>query len=182
MSLQQDLHRAHVERRQRIANAAVKSAAERKEHARQTEMAHKARVAEKKQEKIKALNKAKKEADNLIDLALKRLVRNTQSHGVQLRPTSIPRIIRAVAEFYNIPAVDILSDHRTERAVHSRHVAILLARDLTSNSLTRIGKAFRRDHSTVAHAVTRLNKMLAVNERLRDEIQLIKMRLLEVSK
>lgn len=48
---------------------------------------------------------------------------------------------------------DLLADRRGGPALIARHIAFVLARDLTRLSLPKIGHAFRRDHTTVLHAL-----------------------------
>jgi chromosomal replication initiation ATPase DnaA len=48
---------------------------------------------------------------------------------------------------------DLLSDRRGGDALIARHIAFVLAKDLTRLSLPKIGRAFDRDHTTVLHAL-----------------------------
>jgi len=69
-------------------------------------------------------------------------------------------VIRAVARDYGVSVADMLGPRRTARLVEPRHVAIWLARDLLELSFPALARAFRRDASTVQHAVRRANELL----------------------
>jgi chromosomal replication initiator protein len=77
---------------------------------------------------------------------------------------TIAGIQNVVASHYGISVAELVSTNRTTRIAWPRHVAIHLARELTSDSLPAIGRAFGgRNHATVLHACKR------VSERLRTE-------------
>ena len=71
--------------------------------------------------------------------------------------TTIHKIQSAVCEYYRISLSEILSPRRCSPLVKARHVAMRLARDLTTASLPEIGRIFDRDHSTVHHALNHLS-------------------------
>ena len=78
------------------------------------------------------------------------------------KPTgpSIGAIQEAVAENYGLNASDLASPDRSRTVSHPRHVAMFLAKKLTNSSLTEIGNAFEKHHSTVLHGVARIQKLL----------------------
>ena len=64
---------------------------------------------------------------------------------------------------------------REQHIVHARQVAMYLARELTDNSLPKIGKEFgNRDHTTVMHAYNKIKSLLLVDDNLEIEITAIK--------
>jgi len=65
---------------------------------------------------------------------------------------TIKEIIEQVAAVTGVPADVILGKGRVRRIARARQVAMVLSRELTGQSYPRIGRAFRRDHSTVIHA------------------------------
>lgn len=72
------------------------------------------------------------------------------------------RIIRLVCQAFDITKVDLLSDRRTRELVHPRQIACYLAKRLTSRSLPEIGRKMGgRDHTTVLHAVRKVEAMRA---------------------
>jgi chromosomal replication initiator protein len=73
--------------------------------------------------------------------------------SVQSKLISIDNIQKTVAHYYKIKIADLLSKRRTKSSVVPRHMAIALAKELTSSSLVEIGEQFGgRDHTTVIHA------------------------------
>lgn len=65
-------------------------------------------------------------------------------------------LIAATAIEFGVPALRLMSKQRHRDIVFARQVAMYLAREVTDLSLKEIGEAFRRHHSTVAHAVIRV--------------------------
>ena len=87
-------------------------------------------------------------------------------------------IKRAVAAHYGFGARDLDGPWQSARLVRARHVALFLARRLTSQSLPQIGRAFGgRDHSTVIRAIARIEADLAEDAALRNEIAALRTRL-----
>ncbi|MGT2958226.1 chromosomal replication initiation protein DnaA [Streptococcus bovimastitidis] len=80
-----------------------------------------------------------------------------------------------VGKFYDVTVKEIKATKRTQNIVMARQVAMYLARELTDNSLPKIGKEFGgRDHSTVLHAYNKIKNMIVEDESLRIEIDTIK--------
>ena len=75
-------------------------------------------------------------------------------------PPSIPAIQDAVCAVLGLSRDELLSPSRSARVTRARHLAMYLARDLSGQSLAQIARAFRRDHSTVLHAVRRVDNQL----------------------
>ena len=70
---------------------------------------------------------------------------------------------------------DILSSRRTAVVVKPRQVAMFLAKTLTMRSLPEIGRRFGgRDHTTVLHAVRKIEALAQTDSALREEIELLK--------
>ena len=67
---------------------------------------------------------------------------------------------------------------RVQNIVLARQVAMYLSREMTDNSLPRIGKEFGgKDHTTVIHAYEKIKSMVETDDNLRLEIQSIKKKL-----
>ena len=80
--------------------------------------------------------------------------------SLQERLLTIEHIQKAVAEYYKVRFVDLLSAKRDKRIILPRHMAMSLAKELTSHSLPSIGDAFGgRDHTTVLHACKKMNTL-----------------------
>ena len=70
---------------------------------------------------------------------------------------SVSAIQDAVCTTFDITRTELLSSSRTPRITRARHMAMYLTRELTGQSLAEIARSFNRDHSTVLHAVRRIN-------------------------
>jgi chromosomal replication initiator protein len=87
----------------------------------------------------------------------------------------IEDIQRVVARQYNVSRADLLSSRRTANVVRPRQVAMYLAKILTLRSLPEIGRRFGgRDHTTVLHAVRKIETLAGNDSTLADEIETLK--------
>jgi chromosomal replication initiator protein len=92
----------------------------------------------------------------------------------------IEDIQRIVARQYNVSRADLLSSRRTANVVRPRQVAMYLAKTLTLRSLPEIGRRFGgRDHTTVLHAVRKIENLVGSDAMLADEIEVLKRQLQE---
>ena len=92
----------------------------------------------------------------------------------------IEEIQRIVARQYNVSRGDLLSSRRTANVVRPRQVAMYLAKTLTLRSLPEIGRRFGgRDHTTVLHAVRKIENLVNNDAALAEEIELLKRQLQE---
>jgi len=92
----------------------------------------------------------------------------------------IEDIQRVVARQYNVSRADLLSSRRTANVVRPRQVAMYLAKLLTLRSLPEIGRRFGgRDHTTVLHAVRKIENLVTTDSALAGEIELLKRQLQE---
>ncbi|MBF0818098.1 chromosomal replication initiator protein DnaA [Streptococcus acidominimus] len=88
---------------------------------------------------------------------------------------AIETIQHEVGTFYGVSLKEIKGAKRVQHIVHARQVAMYLAREMTDNSLPKIGKEFgNRDHTTVMHAHNKIKNMLADDENLEIELTTIK--------
>jgi len=73
---------------------------------------------------------------------------------------TIDEIQRAVSAHYDLKPVDLVSARRAVVVARPRQIAMYLAKRLTTRSLPEIGRKFGgRDHSTVIHAVRRIEEL-----------------------
>lgn len=92
----------------------------------------------------------------------------------------IEDIQRIVARQYNVSRSDLLSSRRTANVVRPRQVAMYLAKTLTLRSLPEIGRRFGgRDHTTVLHAVRKIEGLVGNDMALAEEIEILKRQLQE---
>jgi chromosomal replication initiator protein len=91
------------------------------------------------------------------------------------RRIRIEEIQKAVARHYNVSKHDLLSARRTRTIVRPRQIAMYLAKVLTPRSFPEIGKLFGgRDHTTVLHAVRKIEELAAADQMLAQELELLK--------
>ncbi len=90
----------------------------------------------------------------------------------------IEDIQRVVARQYNVSRSDLLSSRRTANVVRPRQVAMYLAKTLTLRSLPEIGRRFGgRDHTTVLHAVRKIEALVGSDTALAEEVEVLKRQL-----
>jgi len=91
------------------------------------------------------------------------------------RRVRIEDIQRIVARHYNVSKTELLSNRRTRTIVKPRQVAMYLAKVMTPRSLPEIGRRFGgRDHTTVLHAVRKIEGLFGEDRQLAQEIELLK--------
>lgn len=91
---------------------------------------------------------------------------------------SIAEIQKQVASFYNITQSDILGKKRVKQIVVPRQIAMYLSRELTDFSLPKIGNEFGgKDHTTVLHAIDKIEAALKKDTDLQKDINNLKERL-----
>ena len=87
-------------------------------------------------------------------------------------------IIKAVSDFYDLAADDLITKCRKREIVWPRQIVMYLMREELKISYPFIGeKLGGRDHTTVMYACEKLNKEMETNETLQQEICLIKERI-----
>jgi chromosomal replication initiator protein len=102
--------------------------------------------------------------------AIRDLVRTREPKRVKIED-----IQKLVASHYNVSRADILSARRTATVVRPRQVAMYLSKVLTPRSLPEIGRRFGgRDHTTVLHAVRKIEGLAGRDGTLNEEIELLK--------
>lgn len=90
---------------------------------------------------------------------------------------SVKHIQTVVAEHYRVDVRDILAHRRTADIVLPRHVAMYLTKKLTHRSLPEIGRLFgRRDHTTVLHAVNKIEALFETDSTLYGDIAQLRRR------
>ncbi|MEQ8433686.1 MAG: chromosomal replication initiator protein DnaA [Oceanicaulis sp.] len=91
---------------------------------------------------------------------------------------TVDDIQKMTASYFDIAVDDILSKRRTKTVVRPRHIAMYLAKTMTTRSLPDIGRRFGgRDHSTVIHAVNKVSCALASDAALAEDIDALRRRL-----
>ncbi|PZU94007.1 MAG: chromosomal replication initiator protein DnaA [Chelatococcus sp.] len=109
------------------------------------------------------------------EAAIRDLVRTREPRRVKIED-----IQKLVATRYNVSRADILSERRTAAVVKPRQIAMYLSKALTPRSLPEIGRRFGgRDHTTVLHAVRKIEKAIGEDRTFHDEVDLLKRMLQE---
>lgn len=94
------------------------------------------------------------------------------------RRITVDDIQKAVASYFSIAVDDLLSKRRTKAVVRPRHIAMYLAKTMTTRSLPDIGRRFGgRDHSTVIHAVSKITSLLPSDAVLAEDVETLRRRL-----
>ncbi|HET8728605.1 MAG TPA: chromosomal replication initiator protein DnaA, partial [Alphaproteobacteria bacterium] len=95
------------------------------------------------------------------------------------RRVTIDEIQKKVAEHYNIKIADMHSARRARAVARPRQVAMYLAKQLTARSLPEIGRKFGgRDHTTVMHAVKKIEELCGADRSFAEDVELLR-RMLE---
>jgi chromosomal replication initiator protein len=77
-----------------------------------------------------------------------------------VRRVTIDEIQKLVSTHFDLKPVDLVSARRARAVARPRQIAMYLAKRLTTRSLPEIGRKFGgRDHSTVIHAVRRIEEL-----------------------
>jgi hypothetical protein len=88
---------------------------------------------------------------------------------------SASRTSSVVSRHYNVSRTDMLSNRRTRVIVKPRQIAMYLAKIMTPRSLPEIGRRFGgRDHTTVLHAVRKVEGMISEDTSSAKELELLK--------
>lgn len=119
-----------------------------------------------------ALNRIKLHSEcmgNVINLETTREVLKDVLHTFE-RPVKAPEIQRVVAAYYKISLEDLQSKRRDRSVVRPRQIAVYLTKVLTPLPLTDIALCFKRDHSTIKHAVSAIENLLQRDKKLAAQV------------
>ncbi len=96
------------------------------------------------------------------------------------RRVSVDEIQKKVAHHFSIKVSDMFSARRARQIARPRQIAMFLAKNLTAMSYPEIGKRFgNRDHTTIMHAVRKIEALMSQDAELCDDIHLIKSLLID---
>ncbi|MEM7695717.1 MAG: chromosomal replication initiator protein DnaA [Pseudomonadota bacterium] len=106
----------------------------------------------------------------MAENALRDLLRARES-----RKPKIEDIQRVVSQHYSVSRQDLVSARRTRTIVLPRQIAMFLCKALTPRSLPEIGRRFgNRDHTTVLHAVRKIDKLLETEKQVQEDVETLK--------
>lgn len=90
------------------------------------------------------------------------------------RKVTVDHIQKAVAEHFGLTQADLLSERRARSVARPRQAAMWIAKQITTRSLPDIGRRFGgRDHTTVLHAVRRIEALKAEDPSLARDLDLL---------
>ena len=90
------------------------------------------------------------------------------------RRITIDEIQNKVSNYYNIKIEDLTSSRRIRSFARPRQIAMYLSKKLTTRSLPEIGRKFGgRDHTTVIHAIKKIEQLKIENSKFDEDINLI---------
>ena len=109
----------------------------------------------------------------MADDLLKDLLKSSQKR------VNIEEIQKRVSQHFNVKMSDMSSARRSRTIARPRQVAMYLSKNLTSRSLPEIGRRFgNRDHTTVIHAVKKVEELREKDLSFDEDVQLL-IRMLE---
>jgi chromosomal replication initiator protein len=90
------------------------------------------------------------------------------------RIITVEDIQKRVADRYNIRVSDMSSSRRLRTVARPRQIAMYLAKQLTPRSLSEIGRKFGgKDHTTVMHAVKKVEELIKTDSEFADDVKLL---------
>ena len=88
---------------------------------------------------------------------------------------TVEEIQRKVAEYFSIKMSDMVSNRRMQNIARPRQIAMYIAKQLTSKSLPEIGRKFGgRDHTTILHAVRKIQELCADDFDFANDVEILK--------
>ena len=88
------------------------------------------------------------------------------------KPIEISDIKKIVAEKWNISLAEMDGNTRSQHIIIPRHIAMYIAKNLTTKSLPEIGKSFGgRNHATIINAVKKVKDLILINPNMANLIK-----------
>ena len=96
-----------------------------------------------------------------------------------IKSISVESIQTLVASHFNLNMQELLSPRRSRSLARPRQIAMYLAKQYTTNSLPDIGRKFaNRDHTTVIHAVKKIDELIKKDDEIRQSVAELKKKLI----
>lgn len=110
---------------------------------------------------------------DFVKQTLAELISSGKKKGIQLQ-----NIIEAISQYYNIEIKDLINKGRKKEIARARHIAMYLMRIELNASYPGIGAQFGgRDHTTALHAFEKISKEMETDEKVREDVLLLKEKL-----
>lgn len=90
---------------------------------------------------------------------------------------TVATIVQAVSAEFGVSERELLSERRMQRSTVPRHAVMALAREMTPHTLSTIGRAIRRDHTSVHYGIQRHEARLAADPEYAAHIRAVSERL-----
>ena len=114
------------------------------------------------------------------DLTVEKVSQLLENHfsGGAMKKLTVADIQKEVERYYDVPHSDLVGQKRDRRIMHARKIAVYLSREMLDLPYNNIAKDFgNRDHTTIMHSVTSIEKKMSENREIREEIENIKRRI-----
>lgn len=108
----------------------------------------------------------------------KKVLASWTTDGSKKKAITAKNVLTTICDFYDLPLTDLVGACREKRLVVPRQIAMYLMRQELKSSFPGIGQEMGgRDHTTAMHACTKIKNELERDEKLRQEVSMIKQRL-----
>ena len=125
--------------------------------------------------RVLAFSRINKKSPNIYEC--KRILKDFISYNNNT--INVESIQSIVATHFNLKLPEMLSARRSRSLARPRQIAMYLAKLHTTNSLPDIGRKFsNRDHTTVIHAVKKINELIKKDNEIKENVMQIKKKLL----
>ena len=110
-----------------------------------------------------------------LDIAKDQLRNFIITPAIRNSDITVDMIIHSTASYFNIKDYDIKGKSRNKNITLARHISIYLASELTSYSLSEIGKMMNgKDHTTIMYSVEKIKSILGTDESVKQAVEAIR--------
>ena len=125
--------------------------------------------------RVLAFTKINTKSPNIYEC--KKILKNFINSNTKV--INVEHIQNLVASYFNLNIQELLSPRRSRSLARPRQIAMYLAKQHTTNSLPDIGRKFsNRDHTTVIHAVKKIDELIKKDNDIRQNVIELKKKLL----
>lgn len=107
--------------------------------------------------------------EELVEKALREMLQKAPREKI-----SVEQILKSVAAVFQVRVTDLKGSTRTKDIALPRQVAMYLAKEMINESLIMLGVSFGKTHSTILHACKSIEKKIAIDENLRNQIGMVR--------
>lgn len=105
-----------------------------------------------------------------VEQMLSEIISSNKKKGVQAQ-----QIIETISQYFNVPVKELIEKGRKKEVSYARQIAMYLMRTELNASYPGIGSQFGgRDHTTALHAYEKVNREIATNEKIREDVAVLK--------